>query len=174
VPNQNGAPNHQGSQTNQDYDQRVSGQIEAVQPKRLTLEELHYQQSITDGYPPHQKRNSNNQPGNGASSVAQSGSQQARTSEKNADADPWVAAANANVQSTSAKFVAPKLRVPDAEKAEPAPKVLPAKAKPPVAKPPEEPRQKKFAHPWGPAKAPNWSQGDDDDSSVNEDDSDDS
>ena len=165
VPNTNGAPNQQNSQSQQDYDQRVSGQIEAVQPKRLTLEELRYQQSITDGYPPHQKKNSNNQAGNGATSTAQNGAAQARASEKNAESDPWVAAANANVQSTSAKFIAPKLNVPAAEK--PAPSPAPAKAKPPAAKAPEEPRQKKFAHPWGPAKAPNWSQGDDDEQSEN-------
>jgi CheY-like chemotaxis protein len=171
VPDQNGAPNQQASRTNQDYEQRVSGQIEAVQPKRLTLEELHYQQSITGGYPPNQKRNSTNQSGNGAASGAQSVAPQARAPEKNADADPWVAAANANVQSTSAKFIAPKLTVPAAEKPAPAP--APAKAKPPAAKAPEEPRQKKFSHPWGPAKAPNWSQGEDDELPENSEDRDD-
>jgi CheY-like chemotaxis protein len=167
VPNQNGGQNQQGSQSNQDYDQRVSGQIEAVQPKRLTLEELHYQQSITGGYPPNPQRGSNNQSRNGSASDSQSSALQGRTPDKNADSDPWVAAANANVQSTSAKFVAPKLTFPAAEK--PAPAAAPAKAKPPAAKAPDEPRQKKFSHPWGPAKAPNWSQGDDDSSQNGKD-----
>jgi CheY-like chemotaxis protein len=180
VPNQNDGQNHQGSQSKQDFDQRVSGQIEAVQPKRLTLEELHYQQSITGGYPPNPRKSSNNQSGNGSTSGSQNGASQARTPEKSAESDPWVAAANANVQSTSAKFIAPKLTVPGAETPAPtssassAPAIpAPAKVKPPAAKVPEEPRQKKFAHPWGPAKAPNWSQGGDDDSSEDENDSED-
>jgi hypothetical protein len=157
--------NNQIPYLNPDQDNRpgqnISGQNPPSQPKRLTIEEIRFQQTRTDGYaiPDHGRHVPAQPPANGVSNGSGNSASTPKPVDKSGDNDPWVAAANANVQSTSAKFIVPKLNPPAAEKP-----VSSKPVKPRVEKAPEEPRQKKFSHPWGPAKAPNWSQSTDESS----------